>query len=263
MSTNRVLSVQGLRGVAALIVYFNHAFFFYNSDIFLSLKDSPFHLFFDGELAVMIFFIISGFFYYPPHQKNDNKFNPRDYTKGILKKWIRIYPSYWIVMIFAFVGCLLQIDYNHDLYTNWCNSYWARPLPLTDFIKQMTIYLPFPPEYINPPIWYMKVETKMIIIAPLISWLIYKKGGLWALPLLLFVFVGNWTFVCFFVLGMIAHYCCVNYKGLFNNNTLAILVSIVAIFMLNIRNEFFDLNTHFSDIIRSLGGGNFSNVGVC
>lgn len=61
---NKNLSIQGLRGIAALIVFFSHALCFPNSDVIIKLKDSPLHLFFDGQIAVMIFIAISGFFYY-------------------------------------------------------------------------------------------------------------------------------------------------------------------------------------------------------
>lgn len=57
------LSIQGLRGIAALMVFLSHALCFPNYQI-SGIQHSPWHLFFDGQIAVMIFIAISGFFYY-------------------------------------------------------------------------------------------------------------------------------------------------------------------------------------------------------
>ncbi|MFT5251283.1 MAG: peptidoglycan/LPS O-acetylase OafA/YrhL [Flavobacteriales bacterium] len=51
----RYSELDGLRGVAALSVYFSHLFgvFIVNSSLFLS--NSPFHIFWQGEWAVTLF----------------------------------------------------------------------------------------------------------------------------------------------------------------------------------------------------------------
>ena len=55
--------------------------------------------FFDGQIAVVVFMVLSGYFYYRV------AFSMINYTKGILRKVKRIYPAHIIVLATAFVLC--------------------------------------------------------------------------------------------------------------------------------------------------------------
>ena len=63
MRKGRLHSIQGLKGIAALMVYFSHALCMSISPL-NHLNDTPLHIFYDGQIAVVIFIVISGFFYY-------------------------------------------------------------------------------------------------------------------------------------------------------------------------------------------------------
>ena len=93
----RIGSIQGLKGIAAFVVFLSHVFMTYKSDLVTSLKYSPFHFFFDGECSVMIFFAISGFFYY-----NSKPSSISSYFSGVKKKIIKIYPPYIIIMMIGY-----------------------------------------------------------------------------------------------------------------------------------------------------------------
>lgn len=62
MSREVNLSIQGLKGVAALVVFFSHSLWMYDLNLVAMLSSTPWHIFWDGQCAVMIFFAISGFF---------------------------------------------------------------------------------------------------------------------------------------------------------------------------------------------------------
>lgn len=56
--SDKIKSIQGLRGIACLMVFFSHAFgaFSYSGNRYFSFL-------YDGSIAVIIFFLLSGFFY--------------------------------------------------------------------------------------------------------------------------------------------------------------------------------------------------------
>ena len=57
-------NIQALRGICAIIVFLSHSLHVNDIEWVISLHNSPLHFFFDGEVAVSVFFVISGFFYY-------------------------------------------------------------------------------------------------------------------------------------------------------------------------------------------------------
>lgn len=67
----RFHELDGLRGLAALTVYFSHLIgtFNFSSDYFTKVSNSPLHLFWHGEGAVQLFFILSGFVLTLPYRK--------------------------------------------------------------------------------------------------------------------------------------------------------------------------------------------------
>jgi hypothetical protein len=63
------LSLQSLKGLAALVVMVGHVLNAVNPNIYpliSTVKSGPLGLFLDGQCAVMVFFAITGFFYYKP-----------------------------------------------------------------------------------------------------------------------------------------------------------------------------------------------------
>ena len=58
------LNIQGLKGIAAIVVFLSHALNMYKIPWVQNLMDTPMHLFFDGQCSVIVFLTISGFFYY-------------------------------------------------------------------------------------------------------------------------------------------------------------------------------------------------------
>ena len=58
--------IQILKGVAALMVFFSHALNMRNISFVCQFQESPLHLLWDGQCAVILFMVISGFFYFKP-----------------------------------------------------------------------------------------------------------------------------------------------------------------------------------------------------
>lgn len=66
---NKNLNIQALRGFCAVVVFFSHALHIYNCELIDSLDKTPFRFFYAGEVAVSIFFVLSGFFYYTENEQ--------------------------------------------------------------------------------------------------------------------------------------------------------------------------------------------------
>ena len=79
-----IYQLQGLRSLAMLGIFLFHSW-----------------LFPGGSLAVVFFFMLSGFVtYYSQYKKVDNM-NLRDSGRWILNKVKKMYPVYFITMIFS------------------------------------------------------------------------------------------------------------------------------------------------------------------
>lgn len=77
------LNIQGLKGIAAIVVFLSHALNMYKISWVQNFMDTPVHLFFDGQCSVIIFLTISGFFYYKAGMSKALDFH---YMEGLKKK---------------------------------------------------------------------------------------------------------------------------------------------------------------------------------
>lgn len=164
---NRILFLDSLRGVAALIVVFHH-YFVYNTEVFEGF-DRHHQLLFPiakfisdlNHLAVMFFFVLSGFVIYLATYKLD--FQKRaDLNYYLYKRFRRILPLYWFTLFFTLsLGLATQNTQNSsfslfNLFGNLLflqtsskvGPYWFEPYglngPLWSLAYEMFFYLIFP-----------------------------------------------------------------------------------------------------------------------
>ena len=55
-------------------------------------------------------------------------------------------------------------------------QFWTTDVPFVEFLKQLTLLIPSDTKLINPPIWYMYVEAKMVFIMPLFGVCLSRLG---------------------------------------------------------------------------------------
>ena len=94
---NRILVLDGLRGLAILLVFLFHGYYIWD-------KTYPFgDLFKDnilvryGDLGVQLFFLISGFVILMSLEKTSG------FIKFIKNRWIRLFPSMLICSVIIFI----------------------------------------------------------------------------------------------------------------------------------------------------------------
>ncbi len=170
----RYLELDSLRGLAAFAVFTTHAFgLIWNTEIKFAWLEmaNQFHLgiLWNGKAAVDLFFVLSGFVLALPLIYKRNEFN---YSKFLIKRFLRIYPAYWMAMILAVLMSLNYSYGNLEGLSKWINGYWNNSLTFKQIIEQFFLHyaliLPgLNTKLINPVIWTLVIEIQISIILPL------------------------------------------------------------------------------------------------
>jgi peptidoglycan/LPS O-acetylase OafA/YrhL len=104
--SNKLLSIQALRGLAAVLVVYTHAIVHQK---LLGIGDSVqqnFYFLQDfGAVGVDIFFVISGFIITIVSPKFIREFGVQDF---LVKRFIRIAPIYWLLTLVELLNSLIQ-----------------------------------------------------------------------------------------------------------------------------------------------------------
>lgn len=93
-TANKMYLIQVFRGISAILVLLFHL-----TEIFRTRTNYVYlgGLFNQGNSGVDFFFVLSGFIIYFAHNKDIG--NPKKIKKYILKRFIRIYPTYWVALL--------------------------------------------------------------------------------------------------------------------------------------------------------------------
>lgn len=86
-------SLQLYRGVASILVLLHHANIILDRELH---QDGSFKIFHFGWVGVDFFFVLSGFIIFYIHQSDLG--HPRQFRSFITKRFLRIYPLYWIIL---------------------------------------------------------------------------------------------------------------------------------------------------------------------
>ena len=170
----KILSVQYLRGLAALGVVFCH----YGSNLASYPKLSAFFNF--GQTGVFVFFLISGFIIV--YSLNESGYETNQFFRFLLKRSIRIDPAYICVILLTiifFTG--LSMSKNK-----------AVTFSVGQFFAHIFYVVPFTnyPFY-NRVFWTLSVEFQFYVLIGLLYFLfknrVYQSGFLIAFSLTCFI----------------------------------------------------------------------------
>ncbi len=128
--------IQAFRGVAAMLVVFFHATQLFASEY----QVVPLHGFFlFGFSGVHLFFVLSGFIIFTIHHRDIGE--PRKYLVYLKKRFVRIYPIYWVTLaVFSFWALLKGTVTGGDILLN------------------MGLFN-MPQNFINPVCWTLSFEV--------------------------------------------------------------------------------------------------------
>lgn len=232
--------IQGvIRGGCALQVFLSHALNIYHADWVEWLNHTPLCFFIDGNCAVVVFFVLSGYFYY-----KEKVLSVGEYLNGIRKKCLHIFPAFWLSLIIGFLFCNYYVGLNMmgENLTGWSKAFWVSNVSITELLKSASILIPHNWDAINPASWYIQVEVEMFIIMPIVV-SVYNRArndGKWYLYLLWCVLViGGLLYsrnMLAYLVGASFH----KFKPLFDKIAMSkycLLRIVIAVGLLNIKNE--------------------------
>lgn len=253
----KVRAIQGLRGIATIMVFLSHFIGLLPFTISISninLDKSPLKLIWGGNSAIIIFFLLSGYFMYASLEKKGT-------IKFIFQRFIRLYPAYAISVIVGFILCNKVIDFDCNMFSNWFCQFWQNNLDIGELLKHLSVFYKVNSRLINPPIWTLIIEMKMtIIIAVLIP--ILKKFN-WKITYFIFIILSiifkPIQYINVFVLGILINKNKQNILGMIGkfSTLLRVLIAFIGIFLLgfnyNMQNFYSKLPISIGTTILSLG----------
>lgn len=215
--SNKVLYLEGLRGIASLMVFFLHfvlAFFpaaqrgnpmQVHNDFELWLANSPFNIIYSGNFAVCIFFVLSGYVLSAGFFKLGSK---EKIIKSFLKRYIRLEIPIFFSMFTSFLLLKFNLYSNIEaskvtLSFNWLERNWIIEPNFINMLKESFVTLFLKNEYFyNSNLWTMQIE---LFGSYLVYLLLFTFGKNKARPIIYFIAViFFWkTFYLAFILGVI------------------------------------------------------------
>lgn len=178
--------LDGLRGVAILMVLFAHGLFVNPAG---PLSTQWLGAFFKtGATGVQVFFVLSGFLISQPFFKARSSDSGSSYIKGYFtRRVLKILPPFYFTIL------LLSAYYYwryHDMEYVMTGLKWAVGIP----------HLFFVPHGFNGVFWSLWVEVGFYTLLPLLFWAlrgrtVWQTGAIIATILLVVPFVGRWLVI--------------------------------------------------------------------
>lgn len=181
--SNRIHSLDSLRGIAALIVLFHHCLLMtplfhaahynepYDNRWVTAFTNTILHTFWAGSEAVLLFFILSGFVLAIPfiHAK------PFSYPEYMIKRFCRIYIPYISVMIIAVLLMIIFADFkgHSGLIPSFSERRWAHPISWEAVISYL-LMLGYDNTNVDGPTWSLVHEMRISFFFPLLMLLVLK-----------------------------------------------------------------------------------------
>ncbi len=161
--------LDGLRGIAALMIFFHHAF---TANIFhyLERKGLPgagYYFQHFTQSGVDLFFVLSGVVLLRPYIRRQRAFNVGEYFKRRVK---RIYPPYFFALLFA-----AFVVWENNTFPTWYNVSGMRTqFSWLETFKEAFI-VNYDGVYYNLAWWSLGIEVVFYLIAPLVIFVFPKK----------------------------------------------------------------------------------------
>ena len=167
----RLPQLDALRGLAALSVFWYHAFGLLPArpGILKFILSTPFGVCLNGRAAVLLFFVLSGFVLnlkyaeaaeYPQFWKSD----------FIVRRIFRIYPIFLVTILLTFFIKAMFFDPTqaYSIYPVGFAKEWKVPYSSSDVARLLSLVWPGLKQEINPPVWSLIEEMRISLIFPAI-----------------------------------------------------------------------------------------------
>jgi peptidoglycan/LPS O-acetylase OafA/YrhL len=170
----RIAALDGLRGIAALIVVVHHVFLTVPSFAVAyqftnprwshtwtdTLVFTPLHLIWDGPTAVIVFFVLSGYVLAAP------------YAAGKVGGWLSYYPQrllrlylpVWAALVFALIT--IAVEPRHVVHgaTYFVNLHASTPHGVGEALHNAPLL--FKTGWLDSPLWSLRFEVAFSVLLP-------------------------------------------------------------------------------------------------
>ena len=192
---SRLSELDALRGLAALSVFLGHAFGMMSPTpkVLMVIQNTPLRFFYDGNAAVLLFFVLSGFVL------NLRYAEAKSYAPGwagsfIIRRVCRIYPAFLASMGLALLlrTCFFKPQWTQG-FSVWFSAFWQEPLSWGQVGRCFTLVGPnIQTAFINPPVWSLVFEMRISLFFPLVILLVNpKRRAAWDALLVLALYTGS------------------------------------------------------------------------
>lgn len=174
-------SLEGLRGLCAMLVVVYHAWLFTSASFHHALARPLLEMSF---MAVNAFFVLSGFVLFLPVALRSGAFgNVRNY---FLRRASRVFPTYYVAALVTVLA--------YPLITPGGDAPWAIPADgLFGHFSFLFTFMRVSPDYsgalgmgVNPSTWSMSVEVIYYAILPLIAFTFFRRPVVCAIGAIVF-----------------------------------------------------------------------------
>lgn len=183
--TPRLHYLDAARGLAVWLTILLHlqyaGWFGFNTS---ALARFPYRLLWDGNLAILFFFVHSGFILTYRLQREHAEPGLREASAYLIRRFFRLYPAYLICLLLVFFYRQLVPDGHPFLQSNspWLQQYWQQKPGMTDLAGQalLAVRIPNDPAWrMLPNDWTLTIECLASALLPVMAW------GFRRVPLLL------------------------------------------------------------------------------
>ena len=168
----------------------------------VNLNDTPLRIFWGGYLGVIIFFVISGFF----QGISNSELTVGNYVRGIIKRHLRIYPAYLIVLAVVILARNTAIVFDSAPLSPWICNFWKNEIPYKQYLLSLFLVSSFDADALNPVVWTLRIELRMCFFLPFVQWMMTRWNpiGIGLLCVLLGAAIPFFAYLPVFAMGMIA-----------------------------------------------------------
>ncbi|MDD2800010.1 MAG: acyltransferase [Methylococcales bacterium] len=270
---NRLVELDGLRGIAAFMVFLSHVIGLLAVTRFVNFyHSSPARIISDGAAAVDIFFVLSGFVLSLPFIDQKKSLN---YFSFVIKRMFRLFPTYWI--------CILLTIYIKNQYnpsgmewnglSEWARTLWIKPITESDILRHLPLIMKTDFHVIDPVAWTLAIEMKMSLLLPILIFWVKKWDSILSQTLLILTSVvlsyltGKLEYLPLFAIGLILSIHWRQFK-IINSTHFFKLLILFTLTLILIGNRFllpFNYNnyiSHTQSLITALGAALFIPIAI-
>jgi peptidoglycan/LPS O-acetylase OafA/YrhL len=265
---NRLEELDGLRGIAAFMVFLSHVIGLLAVSKFVDFyQNTPIRVISDGNAAVDIFFVLSGFVLSLPFVDKNKGLN---YFSFVMKRIFRLYPTYWIcILLSVFIKDYFNPSAMNSL-SEWGRSLWIKPITGVDILRHLPLIIKMDGHAINPIVWTLAVEMKMSLILPIFIFWIKKWDSelsqilLVLTSIVLSYLTGKFEFLPLFIIGLVLSKHWRHFEAIKNVHSFNLfLMFTLSIILIGNRFIFsFDYATHTQSLITALGTALFIPLAI-